>query len=402
MSIPVPEWFLVEMKKCFLDFLWDGKPPRVRNDVICNDYCDGGLRMVNIDNYITAQRIAWTKHFLNEKTTSHQMLQTFINLKVTDFLNCSMLNPYFTRDIHPFYYDILKAWFSSKDIPKSVKDIQMQVIWYNKYILIENKTTFNKSAYDMGICYIQDIIDRQGNFLKYADVIDRFGQCLKQFEYMSIIDAIPAHWRKALKNNYLPIIEPSSHLLTLYINRKAINITKEKSKQIYLHLNSKEIQKPSCLNNWFEKYFFDYEYSKWKKIFCLSKFLTKDTKIIEFQFKILHRVYATDSYVSNFDSTVSKHCLNCNIDNNIIHTFTNCIKVTTFWKNFETWLSRKTNRNFSVNIEYIIFGIIDGEKQNFYLDNFLILHAKWFIHIQKLNSCKPCLENFFYAIYIIY
>ena len=45
---------------------------------------------------------------------------------------------------------------------------------------------------------------------------------------------------------------------------------------------------------------------EWENMFTLSKLLTSNTTLIEFQFKIIYTVYARDSYVSKFENTVSK------------------------------------------------------------------------------------------------
>ena len=59
---------------------------------------------------------------------------------------------------------------------------------------------------------------------------------------------------------------------------------------------------------------------------------------MEFQFKIIHRVYASDSYVSNFDNSVNKNCQDCAVVNNIPHQFVDCIKVKMFWEHLKHWL----------------------------------------------------------------
>ena len=108
--------------------------------------------------------------------------------------------------------------------------------------------------------------------------------------------------------------------------------------------------------------------------------LTTNIKLIEFQFKITHRVYASDSYVLNFDNTVSKLFILCKVDDSIPHLFVDCIKVDNFWKSFKTWLINVTGRVFPITTVDIIFGILRGTVKSV---NFCILHAKWFIHINK-------------------
>ena len=132
LSIEIPEWFLIELKKKFNNFIWDGKNPRIKNAVLCNDYNAVGLKTVNVENYFKAQKISWIKRFLiNERTTATQILQSFCQMNLIDFLKCNVDKIHSTEHLPEFYKDILNAWLSFKKEPKSTTDIQNQVIWKN-------------------------------------------------------------------------------------------------------------------------------------------------------------------------------------------------------------------------------------------------------------------------------
>ena len=78
------------------------------------------------------------------------------------------------------------------------------------------------------------------------------------------------------------------------------------SKNIMMRLQEL-IRKQQPINQMFNKYFIDFSEIKWKKTFTLIKTITTNTKLIEFQFKKIHHVYANDSYVSHFYNSVRKH-----------------------------------------------------------------------------------------------
>ena len=134
------------------------------------------------------------------------------------------------------------------------------------------------------------------------------------------------------------------------------------------------------MQSWFDKYYVDFSEKTWNKIFTLIKTITFNTKLIEFQFKIIHRVYASKSYVSNFYNTVSKVCNQCHVNNNIPHLFVECIKVKQFWNLFKTWLGNIDNSLPVLSTVDIIFRIV---KCTCYLANYCVIHAKWYIHLQK-------------------
>ena len=147
-------------------------------------------------------------------------------------------------------------------------------------------------------------------------------------------------------------------------------------------LNNQKTSLPSCIRNWFEKYFIEFTPEIWKKIFCLNRKLTLNTKVFEFQFKIIHRIYASDSYVSNFDDTVSKLCYRCHVDNNIPHFFVDCIRARHFWHIFNNWISTIEGSIITFTTSEIIFGKFGISNKSQYM-NLCILYAKYFLHLKK-------------------
>ena len=137
---------------------------------------------------------------------------------------------------------------------------------------------------------------------------------------------------------------------------------------------------PNCIKAWFDKYYIEFSKWKWKYIFTLTKLITCHTKLREFQFKIIHRVYATNSYVSNFDNSVHKICQSCDVDDNIVHLFVDCKKVRKFWIEFKELITTSLQKPFSLSTQEIIFGKFGAMDLT---PNYCILHAKWYIHMNK-------------------
>ena len=155
---------------------------------------------------------------------------------------------------------------------------------------------------------------------------------------------------------------------------------------------------PNCEKAWFVKYLIEFSKSKWKYFYSLARQATCNTKIIEFQFKIVHRIYATNSYVSNFDNSVSKICQRCNVEDNITHLFVDCQKVQKFWDDFKTYIAGCLNKHINLTTVEIIFGKLGLTNAPI---NFCVLHAKWFIHLDKdkhiisFHAFKRYLRNVF-------
>ena len=95
------------------------------------------------------------------------------------------------------------------------------------------------------------------------------------------------------------------------------------------------------------------------------------------QLKICHRIYATDSYVNNFDKTVKKNCEVCKQKNNLFHCFFECQLLQSFLKLLCNWIRQNFNPLFELDVKTILFGEI-GEKA--FIINYCLLHTKWYIH----------------------
>jgi hypothetical protein len=40
-------------------FIWDDKPDKVKKDLISQDYCWGGLKMINVKAFIQGLKLTW-------------------------------------------------------------------------------------------------------------------------------------------------------------------------------------------------------------------------------------------------------------------------------------------------------------------------------------------------------
>ena len=109
---------------------------------------------------------------------------------------------------------------------------------------------------------------------------------------------------------------------------------------IYKLLRSK-IEKPTCISSWNKKYRFEFfSECEWKQIFELSKNLTRDVRVIEFQTKVIYKIYPSNAYVSRFDKTVQEKCAECNFKCDICHMFYSCNHINDFWLTFTIWWKR--------------------------------------------------------------
>ena len=49
------------LNKLMYSFLWDNKHSKISHDQMTNDFFNGGLKMIDLDNFVRAQKLAWVK-----------------------------------------------------------------------------------------------------------------------------------------------------------------------------------------------------------------------------------------------------------------------------------------------------------------------------------------------------
>ncbi len=130
-------------------------------------------------------------------------------------------------------------------------------------------------------------------------------------------------------------------------------------------------------------------------IYKMPYLMTKDTKIISFQFKITHRILACGKqlYIWKIDKT--KNCPSCGEIDTIEHYLVDCKLVRHFWTTIITWLENATNVKFLIYTPEVIFGIPNEEK-DMVLDhyNFVLLLAKYYVY--KTKQAQKTVDAFMF------
>ena len=64
-SLPNPSPQTVKrIEKLMYEFIWDGKPKKIKRDILTMGYESGGLKMIDLDNFINSLKICWIKRMI--------------------------------------------------------------------------------------------------------------------------------------------------------------------------------------------------------------------------------------------------------------------------------------------------------------------------------------------------
>ena len=266
------------------------------------------------------------------------------------------------------------------------------ILWNNKDITIDQKMLFWKSWFEQGIYFVQDLLKENGNFLSLQDFNEKFKMNVNYLHYFQIISAIPS----LLKQTALQIPVSSENLLLapdmFHLNEdNGLPISKMRCKHYYKLFNDCSVTEPTGIKNWKEK--FPNIFTDWRCKFANIYQITKDNKLRQFLFKILHRVIVTKRELKKFNITGDDQCNLCSKTDSILHTFLECDETISVYSNTLKWFNDIHNLNVNPSIEQIVFNWTDEITQITSIQkrrlDLLLLVVKHYIYTCKIFFKNP-------------
>ena len=152
--------------------------------------------------------------------------------------------------------------------------------------------------------------------------------------------------------------------IVLRLNGQNTSINKAVSKTIYKELRNRVFPIPSSQEKYRSSFINDS--FDWPEIYSLPHRVTSDTKMREFQFKLLNKYLATNAFLYKIGVASSPVCSFCGKENESLeHIFIHCNYTEEFWAEVTKWLcSLNVNIN-NLNNKEIILGMPNCEDELF-------------------------------------
>lgn len=254
-----------------------------------------------------------------------------------------------------------------------MNEVHQQAIWYNSHILIDREPFCFKKAFDAGMIFINDIINENGVFLKYKEIVDKFGLCISWLQYNQILSAIPAEWSQACINN--------NRIFTLYNFDRLLGFNKISS-IVYDEFIKNDQALMSRKNRWELKLHIIMDIKQFQKIFANIYKQTICTKYRDFQYRVLTDTIPTQKLLNKWKKVDSDICNLCGMfPQDQLHLFCNCIKVRCLWESVKMYIRQNDQNGVSQNINFSernsVFSSVHPDPNN--VTNFLVTITKQYI-----------------------
>ena len=401
LSLPNPSIpFIKQLNTLFFNFIWSNKNDRVARKLLVQPFNMGGCKMIDIEIFIKGLKLTWIRRILMDKK-SNKWIDLLYDTQDLNFNYLTKFGDSYSDKIaknmsNSFWKEVIKnlAEFqrniSSTD---NLFDILRKPIWENSEIKIGGKCIRYDSWIKKGIILIQDLIDEYGRFYSYEIFIQKYNLNTAFTLYYGLKNCISEKW---------PIIEDCNQREIIPIRPKFIEILlkdKRGSRALCDFFLNKEYSKPKYERKWEESLYFG-DRVDWKVLNNNVFSSTKDTKLIWFQYRIVHRIIATNKFLYNIKIKNDPLCSFCNNETETIeHLFYNCSHVILFWKKVEDWIKEKTNEEIKLSIIDVLF--LKNNKRNFALNIMIILikiyifRKKFENKILKIDEINKILYNYY-------
>jgi hypothetical protein len=393
--IYVPEWFINAVDKLFTEFLWEGKPAKIKKKTIIANLIDGGLKMPHVETIVKALKLSWLRRLLQDKIEGRWKTLSWKILGncTLNYINSKMEVKYIpVTNLPLFYSQVLDVWYYLYSVePVEPEHILVETLWRNKFVCVDKLpiTRGYENWEQSGIVYIHHLINLDtGRVLLPTEIENRYAITVDVMMYNSLISAIPRNWKTIIAMMVKPIIcntetEENTTIPSLILNGVLIKMTMFCNKQFVNMLLEKNHSLPTAINKWM----IAHGDIDWPRVFLSPYCLVRDTKIQTFQYKVINRIIPCEYNLNLWKISDSNLCPVCAGLDTIEHFFYDCPMVRAFWSSLENWVAQITDTRVGVSKQEILLGLqTESNDQTLFIINYCILMGKWYIYTQRLRE----------------
>ena len=354
LSLPSPSLELYrELDQLFANFLWSGKPAKLRKEILEAEIKNGGLKLHNIQKFDSSLKLGWLKRFLksNSKWT--------IFPKEFELEGVFCYGPDYIERIeglnsNAFWQDVLTAlkllWKSNIFYDKSV--IKETPLWFNPNLRLPIRRDWKEK----GIMVTSDLLDYLTVPLPLETIKERFDIKINFLDYGKLVATLKKHFEwKEIPEHREPYPRNSFLNSILSIDTKGVA-------NLYRCLQNQGCQILHEISvKWGEKTQTNFCSIDFSRSFTFHHSLFTDCYLKYTQFRTLHRRFYTNEKLHKMGIKTTSSCIFCKThQDSVEHMLLYCPIITELWKKVCTWLIEVGLVDYNLTESKIILGDIEN------------------------------------------
>lgn len=194
-----------QINKIIFEFIWNNKPDKIKRNIMKLPKLLGGLSVPDIYIKNKSLKIAWVPKALGQINSWNYWIYQYFPLAFGTFWHCNINS----KDINiltegiqnQLVKEIITYWFEyTFHIPKTIHDIQNQIVWYNSHIKVGGEMIFNRQLYDKNILYVNNVSHPNGELMKFDEFCAKYNLNFNYLTYLGILSAFPKNWKRCIAN----------------------------------------------------------------------------------------------------------------------------------------------------------------------------------------------------------
>jgi len=280
----------------------------VKSLALISDIEMGGLKMLDIQSMISAKRITCIKKLLEDYSSPWKTILDKLLLPVGGrfVLHCNFHTSKLKINLPAYYKECFDARPElNGKTPSCYKEIINEIIRNNKFLCHDKKSIYRRDLVNLGFMKIRDLISANNSFSYDTSSLINPEQ---RFFLMSIINSIPTEWRSLIKASIeITIADPIPSVPTIQMaSGNVAPMLDLTPKQIYQTFKQQKQIAPTAKQKLSNKY--SSIEIEWEKVYTLAFPCTLNTKIREFQYKILNCILFTNEKLNSVGVVESPNC----------------------------------------------------------------------------------------------
>ena len=385
LSLPSPSVLcLKELYNTFSTFLWCGKPPKWRKEILEGEIHHGGLKLHNISLFDQTLKLSWLRRYLssNGKWT---VIPSHFELSDAFKFGPLYLDRIIETTSNKFWIDVIKStqmlWQSNAINDRDV--ICNTPLWLHESF----KTPIKREWLDRGINSIADFLGPTKVTLTMDEFVEHHGVKTNFLEYNNICFKIKKflEWKEVpLQFETLPRNSTLNMLVNL--NKKGCSRLYSKIKGSNSYILDSIVDKWSAIN---------IDSMSLSRSFSKHHIHYKDTYLKYLQFRTLHHRFYTNEKLLVMGLVQSELCSMCKSEvDSIEHMLLDCQHSRSLRENVSLWIRELGMQDYNLTASRIII----GDLENAIAINSIILHTKKVIYNAKKKEQKPSIVNVKYEV----
>uniref|UniRef100_A0A1A8GMK6 Reverse transcriptase domain-containing protein n=1 Tax=Nothobranchius korthausae TaxID=1143690 RepID=A0A1A8GMK6_9TELE len=384
-----------EIDRMLFNFLWKNKTHYIRKSVIMNDYQHGGLNILDFTTLNNTFKINWAKHFLKNPVSIWNFIPHYIFSKfggLTFILGCDYNVGKLPEKLSMFHKQVLLAWSL---IYKHNFTPHTYLIWNNRNIVYKNKSLFFSNWVEKQIIFVNQLYNTNGELMSYTELLNTYKVPATPKEYAILFAAIPMGVRMLFKG-VLPVVPPISppDPVNTYVGKVCLIEHKNSNRNIRALFQRESLSVPYVIFYW-NSFVTDIS---WKRVWTIPNKYFVTNKVKEVSFKILHKCYPANHYMTKFKRDIDVNCCFCGSHPETVqHLFWICSHATTFWKDFSRFIIGQLYKDFILKWENVVFCFFRKHRKEdvYFVINLLIILDKFYLHKCKYSNQKPNFKHYY-------